>query len=213
MRYIPEKLMMKMIAPLLALSLLGCGGKKATGDDCTSALDKATTLSKPEIAKLGVDDATQAKMKAISIKHCTEDKWDAAVVTCLANAKTYEDTLKCTDALAAAQSTKWTADMSALLPKTEAPPPTGSGSAAGSGSATGSGSAAGSGSGSGSATKGAMATPDCDELHKVVDGLAACTKLPKSAHDAYLQAATQVAAADCKATTAAIHESTATICK
>lgn len=205
----------------LVMAIAACGGKKGGGsDECTAAVDKAYLVSKDEIKKVGIDDATSAKMKAITVNRCNTDKWDPKVVTCLSDAKTYDDMLKCTDSLAADQKTKWTNELATVTPKPADTGSAGSGSDAGSGSAapaagsgsagSGSGSAAGSGSGSGD-KKGAM-NGACKTLGDTLAKAAACDKLPKAARDAYAQVASITDAQQCAATADAILHSASATC-
>ncbi|MBA3540986.1 MAG: hypothetical protein H0T79_15350, partial [Deltaproteobacteria bacterium] len=109
------------------MAMAACGGGKASTDDCAKAIENTNAVSRDEIKKMNLSDETTSKLTSITLKHCTADKWDTKVVKCLSAAKSNEETLKCTDGLAAEQKLTWQNDMAAALPKAPVPPePTGS---------------------------------------------------------------------------------------
>jgi len=145
------------IAFVATLSLVAFTGCKKKGADCGAAMDHAAEVAKTD-PNMKMDAATMDKMKAVSVAHCKDDKWEADVVKCFSDAKDPAGLDACTKKLKPEQTEKFTKAMM------EAATPAGAGdhmgSAAGSdtGSAAGSGGsaapAAGSDMGSGSAAAG-----------------------------------------------------------
>ncbi|MBA3393732.1 MAG: hypothetical protein H0T89_13880 [Deltaproteobacteria bacterium] len=172
-----------LVVVLLLAAASGCK-KKPGGGDCAASLDNAMTVSLPEMKKNNVPDDAIPKMKQVSLARCTEDKWSADVLKCLAESKTSADVTGCQDKLDAKQQEAWTKEMSAI--DTRGPvPPDGSGSADGSaGSADGSAGSAESGS---AAAATGEVPPDCAEYKMLIEKLATCDKMPIASRDALKQ--------------------------
>jgi len=150
-----KKLHLLLVATL-AFSSTGCKKKSAAEPDCAKAVHHSMELSKDEMKKMGNDDTMLQKMTDTGVQHCKYDKWPAAAVTCMIDAKTMADSQACYGKLSQDQQDKMNkAAMELVMPAAGA----GSGSANGSASAGSSGSAAGSdaGSAAGSAAAGSGA--------------------------------------------------------
>lgn len=183
---IMRKLSSALVVVLSLAAAAGCKKKPAAGD-CAASIDNAMTVSLPEMKKNNVPDDAIPKMKQVSLARCTEDKWSAAVLKCLAESKTSADVTGCQGKLDAKQQEAWTKEMSAI--DTRGPvPPEGSGAGSADGSAGAADGSAGSAAGSGSA---AAATgdvpPDCAEYKMLIEKLATCDKMPVASRDALKQ--------------------------
>lgn len=132
---------------LAALSLAAVGCKKK-GADCDKAIDHSMELSKADMQKMGADDATMAKMRAIGVSHCKDDKWAGDAVQCMIDAKTETDAQACYKKLTPEQQSNMnSAVMEAMKPPAGAAPaapsaPPAAGSDMGSAAAAPAGSAA-----------------------------------------------------------------------
>ena len=155
---------MKTFPMIALLAVVACGGKKTGGSSaCTEAATKAidamvggvaSSPDLPEQVKTGMKERGE-RLKAVMIKHCTEDHWSADVIACYRDASSMPTIRACREKLPPDQAGKLLTDeMAAMrggpmggmggmpggMPQGQGM--MGSGSAAGSaGSATGSGSA------------------------------------------------------------------------
>jgi len=120
MRRMMNKLSFVFLAAL-SVAALGC---KKKGADCDKAIDHSMELSKADMQKMGEDDATIAKMRAIGVDHCKSDKWAGDVVQCMIDAKTEADAQGCYKKLTPEQQTAMNnAAMEAMKPPAGATPP------------------------------------------------------------------------------------------
>ena len=101
---------------LAALSFAAC--KKGGGaSECASVVPAAIDRSMPDMKKemAGVPDdklaAFGTSIKGVMVKHCTEDKWSADILKCLAAGKTGDDMQKCSKAIPKDQQDKLDKDM------------------------------------------------------------------------------------------------------
>jgi histone H3/H4 len=82
--------------------------------DCTGAVKQSIAKSKDLLKKLDLSDAAAARIEKQMIDHCTEDKWSADVVTCIADARA-EDTDRCIKQLPQPQREKLMASLQAII--------------------------------------------------------------------------------------------------
>jgi len=164
-----KKLGLLIVATLALSSVAACKKKGAAEPDCAKAIHHSMELSKDEMKKMGNDDKMLQKMTDLGVQHCKYDKWPAAAVTCMIDAKTMPDSQACYGKLSQDQQDKMNKAAMELVMPAGAGSADGSASAgsaaagsadgAGTASAGSSGSAAGSdaGSAAGSAAAGSVA--------------------------------------------------------